>query len=122
MQSPLQPDHSFLFPHSASHLFINLFNLLNDLALSVIFKASSRDLVQPQDLLIRILHKNILALFALQAHIGNGTDDTPSVGEREVHLVGKVPGLPSNDAKDDVTVVCLRVGAGNESVISQRMI
>ena len=40
-----------------------------------------------------VLDEHILALRLLHAQVGNGTDDTPTVGKRDVHLSRKVLGL-----------------------------
>lgn len=77
----------------------------------ILLEALCGYLVQSKDGLIRILYEHEFALFAFEAHVGNGADDAPSVGERQVHLVGEVAGLPSNNAEDDVFVV----GAGSHS-------
>ena len=81
----------------------------------VILKAASRNLVESQYLLVRVLDQNILSLWALEAHVSDCADDTPAVGEREVHLGGKVAGLPPDDAEDNVAVVGLGVRTRDES-------
>ncbi len=98
-------------------LLLNLLHLLNNLtlALSLVFKASSRNFIQSQDLLIRILDEDVLALLTLETHINNGSDNTPTVREREVHLVGEVTGLPTDDAEDYVAIVGFGVRTGDEA-------
>jgi hypothetical protein len=97
-------------------LFGLLLNLLNLLLVVILIEAASRDLVQSQDRLVGVLDEDELALLALEAHVGNGADDTPAVGEGQVHLVGEVAGLPADDAKNNVLIVSSGAGAGNESV------
>lgn len=97
------------------HLLLSLLNLLDNLPLTIVFETASRNLVQSQDLLIRVLDQDILALWSLETHISNRTNNTPAVGEREVHLGSKVARLPAYDAEDNVAVVGLGVGTGDES-------
>ena len=68
--------HSFLY---IKHLLLSLLNFLNNLPLSVILEATSRNLIQSQDLLVWVLDENVLALWALEAHISDRANDTPSV-------------------------------------------
>lgn len=103
---------SFLY---IKHLLLSLLNFLDNLSLAIILKATSRNLVQSQDLLVRVLDQNILALWTLETHISDRADDTPAVGEGEIHLRCEVAGLPADDAEDNMAVVCLWVGAGDES-------
>jgi hypothetical protein len=109
------------FPHplpivgSRKNLLLTLLNLLNNL-LPIILKASSRNLIQSQNLLIRVLNKHVFAFVTLKTHISDRADDTPAIGELEVHLLCEVAGLPTDDAEDDVTVVGLGVCAGDESI------
>lgn len=92
--------------------------LLSDLRLIlVILEAASRNLVQAQDGLVGVLDENELSVLtgAAEAHVGNGTDDTPAVGQGEVHLVGEVAGLPADNAQDDVLVVRAGVESRDET-------
>lgn len=99
------------------YLLFSLLDFLNLLLLVVLLvEAASRDLVQSQDRLVGVLDEDKLALLALEAHVGNGADDTPAVGEGQVHLVGEVAGLPANDAENNVLIVGSGAGAGDESV------
>jgi hypothetical protein len=68
------------------HLLLSLLDFLNDLPLTVIFEAASRDLIQSQDLLVWVLDKHVLAFWSLETHISDGSDNTPPIGEREIHL------------------------------------
>ena len=81
----------------------------------VILKAASRNLVESQYLLVRVLDQDILSFWSLETHVSDCADDAPAVGEREVHLGGKVAGLPPDDAEDNVAVVGLGVRTGDES-------
>lgn len=85
-------------------LFLFLFLLLVE---------ARRHLVQAEDGLVGVLDEDELSVFigAGKTHVGNGSDDTPAVGQREVHLVGKVTGLPADDAQNNVLVI----GAGIQS-------
>lgn len=60
-------------------LLLSFLHLLDDLAFSIILKASSGDFVQSQDLLVRVLHQDILALLALETHVCDCAHDTPTV-------------------------------------------
>lgn len=99
-------------------LLVTLALLLRGLVLLVVLvEAASGHLVQAEDGLVGVLDEDVLAvLLALEAHVGDGADDTPTVGEGQVHLVSEVAGLPADDAEDDVLVVGLGVGAGHETV------
>jgi hypothetical protein len=91
--------------------------LLSDLSLllGLLLKRRTRHVVQSQDLLIWVLDKHVLALGLRHAHVDDSADDTPAVGEGEVHLRREVAGLPADDAEDHVAVVGLGVGTGDES-------
>ena len=104
----------------SSHLYLKTFLLLRLNwrlnFLIVLVQATSWQVVQAKDVLVGILDEYVLALSLLQAHIGDCPHDTPAVGQLQVHLVGKVPWLPANNTKDDVSVVALGVHTGNEAV------
>lgn len=74
-----------------------------------------RDLVQPENRLIRVLDEHILALGHMQTHVDDRADDTPAVGEVEIHLVGKLAGLVSDDAEDNVAICVFGVGPGDKA-------
>ena len=97
-------------------LFLSLLDLLDDLALAIILKAACRYLVQSQHWLVGILDEHIFALLTLETHVCDCAYDTPSVGERKVHLLGKIARLPSNNTEDDMSVIGLGVGTGYESI------
>jgi len=85
--------------------------------IEIIIEAAGGELVQAENVLVGILHQDELAVFGLlQAHIGDRPDDTPAVGQLQVHLVGKVSGLPADNTEDNVLVVGLGVGTGDESI------
>tara|TARA_R110002060_G_scaffold13080_5_gene18614 strand:- start:403 stop:783 length:381 start_codon:yes stop_codon:yes gene_type:complete len=112
----------FAFPFVSSstrstntNLILSLLDLFDDLALTIILEATSWDLVQTQDLLVGVLDKNVLALLALKTHVGDRADDTPAVGETQVHLLSEIAGLPAYNTENNVLVVGLWVGARNES-------
>lgn len=90
--------------------------LLLLLLLVVVLEAAGGELVETQDGLVGVLDEDELAVLALEAHVGDGADDAPAVGQGEVHLVGEVAGLPADDAEDDVLVVGAGVDAGDETV------
>lgn len=81
----------------------------------VLVEAAGGDFVESKNGLVGVLDEDELALLALEAHVGNGADDTPAVGEGQVHLVGEVAGLPADDAEDDVLVVGAGVDARDKS-------
>lgn len=110
----------WLFLNLGGILFLSLLALLLDLLqlLNLLVEAAGGDLVQAEDVLVGVLDKDELGVLrvGLEAHVGNGADDTPAVGEREVHLVGEILGLPANNAENNVLVVDLGVDAGDETV------
>lgn len=133
------PHIFIIFPHNLHHggflflisnslpshtpkgiLFLSLLTLLLDLVqlLNLLVEAAGGDLVQAEDVLVGVLDEDELGVLrlGLEAHIGNGADNTPAVGELEVHLVGEVLGLPANNAENDVLVVDLGVNAGDETI------
>jgi hypothetical protein len=85
---PVQPERhcTIRFFTQNKHLLLDLLGFFDNLSLSIILEASSRYLIKSQDLLVRVLDKHVLALWTLQTHVGDCSDDTPTVGEREVHL------------------------------------
>lgn len=88
----------------------------NLLLLLIIIIIEAADFVQAQNRLVGILDQHEAAVvLAAQTHVSDGADNTPAVGEGEVHLGGKVAGLPADDAKNDVLVVGLGVDTGNET-------
>lgn len=101
--------------HSLLLLCLNLLLSTSDL-LVVLVEAAGGHLVQAEDGLVGVLDQHVPAVVALQAHVGDGAHDAPAVGQRQVHLVGEVARLPAHDAQDDVLVVLLGVGAGDEAV------
>ena len=110
------PMQIMITPNQNTVLLILNLNFLNNLSLAIILKATSRHLVQSQNLLVGVLNQDILALVTLETHVGNRTHDTPAVREREIHLLREVAGLPAHDTEDHVAVVCLGVCAGDESI------
>lgn len=98
-------------------LLITLTRLGHLLHLVVAVEAARGELVQAEDRLVGVLDEDVLAvLLASETHVGNSADNTPAVGQRQVHLVGEVARLPADDAEDDVLVVGLGVGARDETV------
>ena len=81
----------------------------------VILKAASWNLVESQYLLVRVLDQDILSFWSLETHVSDCADNTPPVGEREVHLGCKVTGLPADNAEDNVAVIGLGVRTRDES-------
>lgn len=90
-------------------LALGLLNLL----LLIIVEAASRHLVQTEDRLVRVLNEDKLGILALAAetHVGDSANNTPTVGERQVHLVSEIAGLPANNAQYDMLVI----GAGGKT-------
>lgn len=90
-------------------LALGLLNLL----LFLIVEAASRHLVQTEDRLVRVLDEDKLGILALatETHVGDGANNTPTIGEREVHLVSEIAGLPADNAQYDVLVI----GAGSKT-------
>lgn len=86
----------------------------------ILVEAADGDFVQTKDGLVGVFDEDKLALLALETHVGNGADDTPTVGEGQVHLVGEVAGFPADNAEDDVLIVGARVNTGDESVKTAR--
>jgi len=74
-----------------------------------------RHRVQAEKGLVRVLDKDVLALFHAEYHVDDSTDNSPSVVKVERHLSGKVTGLVGKNTEDDVVVVVLRVGTGYET-------
>lgn len=104
--------------HEIDHCILILFlNLLLDHShiLSIILETVGWDLVQSQHRLVGVLDQDVFAFLALQTHVGDRANDTPSVGKREIHLLGEVTRLPADNAENDVAVVGLGVSTGNES-------
>lgn len=83
--------------------------------LLLLIKGVERNLVQTKNLLVGVLDEHVLAVGHLHAHVDDGSHNTPSVVQVEVHLGGEIAGLEGNDAEDDVAVVVLGVGARNET-------
>lgn len=98
-----------------TYLILGLINFLDDLTFAIILETASWDLVQAQDLLVGVLDKNVLALLTLETHVGDCADNTPTVGQAQVHLLSEVAGLPAYNTEDNVLVVSLGVGTRNES-------
>ncbi|KAI6754332.1 hypothetical protein HG530_012846 [Fusarium avenaceum] len=65
------------------------------------------DYRKAEDGLVGILDEDELGVVGgtAETHIGNGADDTPTVVERQVHLVSKVARLPADNAQNDVLVI-----------------
>ena len=103
--------------HSSTHLLLLLTLRLLGLLLLIILEAASRNLVQAQDALVGVLDEDELGVRAgaAETHVGDGTDDTPTVGEGKVHLVGEVAGLPADNTEDNVLVVGAGVDTRNET-------
>ena len=93
-----------------------LLHLDLDLLLLHLLESARRHLIKPQQRLIRVLDKHILALIHLQAHIHNRAHNAPSVREVQVHLLGELARVVAHDAEHDVPVVDLGGGAGDEAV------
>lgn len=93
-------------PYSIYHLL--LINLLNfALVLTILVQAVGRNFIQTEDGLVGVLDEDELAVLPLETHVDDGADNTPSVGQRQVHLVGEVSGLPADNPQDDVLIVRL---------------
>ena len=65
--------------------------------------------------LVRVLEQDVLALRLLEAEVGDGADDSPSVGEVDVHLRRKVSWLVPLGAEDRVARGIARVDTRNVS-------
>jgi len=72
--------------------------------LSLIFKRPGGDLVEPQESLIRVLDEDILAILHSTHHIDNRPDNTPSVREVQVHLLGEFARVVAYNAQNDMFV------------------
>ena len=82
----------------------------------VLLKSVAGNIIQPDSRLIWVLDEQVLPILLLHDHVDKSAHDGPAVVEVEGHLVGEVAGLVGEDAKDDVVVVVLGVGAGDETV------
>lgn len=96
--------------------------LWNRSILSLLLKRVIRHLVEAENRLVGVLDKDVLALGHLQAHIRNGTDDTPAVGQVECHLGGELTRLSAEDAENDVVIVVLGVGTGHETATVSNLV
>lgn len=65
--------------------------------------------------LVGVLEEYVLALGLLEAQIGDGPDNSPSVGERDVHLRSKLAGLVPLGTEDGVTGRVAGVGTRDVS-------
>lgn len=64
---------------------------------------------------VRVPNEAEFALSLLHNKIYDCSDDTPAIGEIDIHLNGKVSGLVPLGSKDDVLVVVLRACSRNVS-------
>ena len=71
--------------------------------------------VQAEKRLVRVLDEDVLALVHAEYHVDDSADNSPSVVEVECHLGGEVTGLVCKHTEDDVVVVVLGVGTGDET-------
>lgn len=101
----------------AALLLLFTLGLLN-LILLVIIEAASGHLVQSENGLVGVLDKDELGVLAgtAETHVGDSADDTPTVVEGQVHLVGEVTGLPADNTQDDMLIVGAGSHTGNETV------
>ena len=89
--------------------------LLDRSLLNFLLKSVVRYRVQAKNGFVRILNKNVLAVIHLEAHVNDGADDTPAVVQVKGHLASEIARLVSKNTQDDVVVVVLGVGSGDES-------
>ena len=83
----------------------------------VLLKCPYGHLIQSEQCLIWILYQDVFAIFHVSAHIDDGPDDTPAVGEVEIHLLGEFARIVADDAEDDVSVRDFRRSSGYKTVI-----
>jgi hypothetical protein len=98
------------------HLFLILLSRRLHIFNVLLLKSVDGNRVQAEKRLVGVLDQNILALVHSEDHVDNGTDDTPTVVKVECHLRGKLARLVGEHTKNDVVVVVLGVGTGNETV------
>ena len=98
------------------HLFLILLSWRLHLLNIVLLKSVEGYRVQAEQRLVGVLDQHVLALVHSKDHVDNSTDNTPAVVEVECHLRGKVARLVGENTKDDVVVVVLGVGTGDETV------
>lgn len=105
------------FFRRSTRLLVSLILLLDGLIvlLVVVLEAAGGHAVQAEDGLVGVLDEDVLALLAVEDHVGDCSHDTPTVGEGQVHLVGEVARLPANDAQNDVLIVRAGVHTGDET-------
>jgi hypothetical protein len=65
---------------------------------------------------VGVLDEDVFAFGLLEEEISDSSDDTPTVGERDVHLSSKVFGLVVLNTDNDVVGVVLGCGSGDVSI------
>ena len=70
-----------------------------------ILKCARRDVVQPQQALIRVLDKNVFVILHAADHVDDYEHYFPAIGQVEVHLFGKFAGVVAYYAEDDLAVI-----------------
>lgn len=112
--------------HQKKNLLISLIRLLTLLLLLkfllILLESSSRDAVQTENRLVRVLDENVLlnllsGLIRVQSTdtVNDSTDDTPTVTEVQVHLASELAGLVTSNAEDDVGSSRAGVDTGDEA-------
>lgn len=103
-------------------LLILILVLLLGLGLVILLESGSRDAVETQDGAVGVLDENVLldgigGLIGIKTTdtVNNGTDDTPTVAEVQVHLSSKLAGLVANNTENNVTSSGAGVGTRNET-------
>jgi hypothetical protein len=94
---------------------LHIFNVL-------LLECVERDLVQTKQRLVGVLDEHVLALVHAKDHIDDSTNNTPTVVEVERHLGSEVAGLIGKHTEDNVVVVVLGVGTGDETTITLELI
>lgn len=69
---------------------------------SLIIERIRWDSIQPDHILVWILHDDVLAITHTQHDIDDGADNTPAVGDVQVHLSSEFARFVTQDTEDDM--------------------
>ena len=106
-----------LVPSNKTLLFIPTGLCPLNLLAVLLLKCAHRYLIQSQQRLIWILYQDVFAILHIPAHIYDGPNDAPTIGEVEIHLFGEFARVITHDAEDDMPVGDFGRSSGYEPVI-----
>ena len=84
---------------------------------SILLERIFRHRVESKDLLVRVFHQYILAFLHFKAHVNNCTDDAPSVGKVQGHLICEISWLVRKNTKNNMVVIVLWVTPRNKTAV-----